>query len=349
MLGMRQPTLRDVAARAGVHVGTASRAMNDEQAHLVSAATRLRVRSAAETLGYRPNAVAQSLKKGSTGVIGVVVADLANPFVISLLRGIEHELGPREIMPLVAETHDDPSMLRRVVTRLLRNRVDAIIVSAVHTTDEEFVTDLEKRVPVVLAVRGFNTQGESPSAHLEVLQDDALGARTAVNHLLDLGHRQVAEIPGSERISSFVGRSRGFQVAMLAHPQAVDVSTGARALESTVAEGRRLAAELLRRPSERRPTAIFAHNDQMAVGALDAVRDAGMRCPDDVSIVGYNDAPLSDHVDPPLTTVRLPTFELGRHGARLVLGAVDGTGPEASRIMLSPEFVERKSTRSIAT
>ncbi|WP_197280981.1 LacI family DNA-binding transcriptional regulator [Microbacterium sp. No. 7] len=349
MADSRVPTLKDVAKKAGVHVATASRALSDEQAHLVSEATRARVQAAADSLGYRTNAVAQSLRKGTTGALGVVVADLANPFVVSVLRGIEFEARARDAMPLVAETHDDPALLRSVVTRLLRNRVDGLILSAVHTTDEEFVAEVESRVPVVLAVRGFGPQIDlgRPDRHREVLHDDVQGARIAVNHLIRLGHRRIAQLPGTQRISSFLGRSDGYRAAIAASPDVIDVSTGAVALEASVAEGRRLTADLFRQPAGRQPTAIFAHNDLMAVGALDALRDVGLRCPDDVSIVGYNDAPLSDHLDPPLTTVRLPSFELGRHSAQLAFSAIAGDSPDAARIMLAPEFVERKSTRPL--
>lgn len=346
MSDTRIPTLKDVAERAGVHVATASRALNSEQTHLVSDATRARVRNAADKLGYQTNAVAQSLRKGTTGALGVVVADLANPFIISLLRGIEYESRRRDYMPLVAETHDDAATLRSTVTRLLRNRVDAIILSAVQLDDEDFVDEIERQVPVVLSVRGFGSpQGDDGTRHLEVLQDDFLGASIAVSHLVALGHRRIAQLPGPDRISSFVGRSSGFRAVIGAHPEVEDLSTGAHALESTIAEGRRLAAELLRRPPERRPTAIFAHNDLMAVGAIDALREAGLQCPLDISVVGYNDAPLIDHIDPPLTTVRLPGFELGRHAARLAFDALAGGIRPTARIMLGPEFIERKSTR----
>lgn len=343
------PTLKDVADRAGVHVGTASRALNDEQSHLVNEDTRARVREVAAAMGYRQNAVARSLRTGSTGAVGVVVADLSNGFVLSLLRGVEEEAHERGFLPLLAETHDDPVILRSAVSRLLRYQVDAIILAAIHTDDGEYVADLEQRVPVVLAVRGFDLVPGGGTGHMEVLQDDVLGARTAVDHLIALGHRRIAQLPGDPRISSFVGRSRGYGEAMAGHAEVEDLSTGAHASASTVAEGHRLAADLLRQAAERRPTAIFAHNDLMAVGAIDALRDAGLGCPEDVSVVGYNDAPLSDHLDPPLTTVRLPGFELGRHSARLAFAALVGDGPRAERIILAPEFVERKSTRAVGS
>lgn len=349
MPDVRAPTLKDVASRAGVHFTTASRALSDDQAHLVSEETRMRVRAVADSIGYRSNALAQSLRRGTTGAIGVVVADLANPFVVALLRGIEHEARARDYVPLVAESHDDPASLRNVVSRLLRNRVDGLILSAVHITDEEFVADLERQVPVVLAVRGFGSPvdlDDDESPHVQVMQDDYLGARAATSHLIGLGHRRIAQLPGNPQIYSFLGRSDGFRAALAERPEVTDLSTGVTALEPTVAEGRRLAADLLRRPAERRPTAIFAHNDLLAVGALDALRDAGLRCPDDVSLVGYNDAPLIDHIDPPLSTVRLPGFELGRHSAQLAFRALDGDDLRGTRIVLAPEFIQRASTRA---
>ncbi|UOR01325.1 LacI family transcriptional regulator [Leucobacter allii] len=346
MSGSRAPTLREVARHAGVHVATASRALNTAQQHLVSEDTRARVQAASAALGYRANAVAQSLRTGTTGTIGVVVADLANPFNASILRGIEHGIQDRGILPLVVETHDHPERMRSAVARLLGNRVDAIVLCAAHTGDEAYVRELARTVPLVLAVRGFGLRlgagsGDGPA---EVLQDDVLGARAAVDHLVGLGHRRIAQLPGNPTISSFVERASGYRAALADHPGVHDLSSGSHASESSVAEGRRLAAELLSREAARRPTALFAHNDLIAVGALDALRAAGLRCPDDVSVIGYNDAPLSDHLDPPLTTVRLPSFELGGRTARLVLEALDGVRESPRSVMLSPEFIPRRST-----
>lgn len=343
----RVPTLKDVAKHAGVHVATASRALNTQQSHLVSEATRTRVQAAADALGYRTNAVAQSLRTGTTGTIGVVVPDLANPFVVSIIRGVEHGTRRENILPLVVETHDEPEQLRSAVSRLLGNRVDGIVLCAAHTTDEEFVADLEGKIPVVLALRGFDQRGRSaPGARrFEVLHDDIAGARAAVTHLIEQGHTRIAQLPGNQVISSFIERGQGFAAALAAHPEVEDLSSGAHATEHTVAEGRRLAAEALAAPAGRRPTALFAHNDLMAVGALDALRELGLRCPEDVSVVGYNDAPLSDHLDPPLTTVRLPSYELGKHSARLLLSAIEGDASESVRTMLAPELVLRESTR----
>ncbi|MBO1901557.1 LacI family DNA-binding transcriptional regulator [Leucobacter weissii] len=345
----RVPTLKDVAELAGVHVATASRALSNAQSHLVNEATREKVSSAAAELGYRTNALARSLRRGASGTLGVVVADLANPFIVNLVRGIEQETRPKDLLPLIVETRDDPARLRSTVQQLLYSRVDAIILAAAHLSDAEYVADLAGQLPVVLAVRGFDEQGPTGGSLLEVMQDDLLGTRAAVEHLLHLGHRRLAEIRGPQTISSFANRSRGFQEAIAAWPGAEDLSPGLYAAQGDVSEGRRIAAELLAIPHDSRPTAIFAHNDLLAVGALEALRDAGLSCPEDLSIVGYNDAPLVDHLDPPLTTVRLPSNEIGRQSARLAIAAIDGqTGAAPTRLMLLPEFVQRGSTRSFA-
>ncbi|MGO1543288.1 MAG: LacI family DNA-binding transcriptional regulator [Gulosibacter sp.] len=337
-----------MAELAGVHVATASRALSANQFGLVNSSTRKRVLESAAQLGYRPNAVAQSLRKGTTDTLGVVVADLSNPYFVELLRGVDDEAKPLGVMPLVAETHDDPGTLRRVVSRLIANRVDAVIVSAVHITDQEFIKSVEAQIPVILAVRTL-PDPEDSHGHIdgrrEALQDDLMGARTAVSHLINIGHRRIAQLQGTPAISSFIGRSQGYHEAITQNPNVRDLSHQEVAQSSTIAEGYRLTKTLLEhRLLMDRPTAIFAHNDLLAVGAIDAIRELGLRCPEDISVVGYNDAPLIDHIDPPLSTVRLPARELGRHSARLAFSAISGDASSPVRIMLVPEFVERSST-----
>jgi len=345
----RAPTLKDVAELAGVHVATASRALNEAQAHLVNEATRAKVVVAAAELNYRTNALARSLRRGASGTIGIVIADFGNPFIVNLLRGIEQEIGPKGLLPLVVETRDDSVRLHSVVKQLLDNRVDAIILTAAHISDAEYVAGIARQLPVVLAVRDFNGSGPANGPLLEVMQDDLLGTRAAIDHLLRLGHRRLAEIRGDPDISSFVNRSRGFRDSVAAWEGARDVSLDSYGAQGTVEEGYRLASELIALPEDQRPTAVFAHNDLIAVGALDALRDAGLSCPEDISLVGYNDAPLVDHLDPPLTTVKLPSEEIGRQSARLALAAIDGQpGSSPTRSMLLPKFIERGSTQAPA-
>ncbi|SDO00940.1 transcriptional regulator, LacI family [Klenkia soli] len=336
-------TLTDVAKLAGVHVGTASRALDPANENRVNAVTRERVRAAADTLGYRVNAVARGLRKGASGLLGVVVADVANPFLPPLLRGIEEGVRAEGMSLLIAETHDEPGSLEGILDNLVSRRVDAIVVSAGRAADASVVRDFSAIVPVVLAVRSLGDGLVLPA----VVHDDAMGAHLAVDHLHALGHRLVAELPGPADISSFAGRTQGFRDAVRRNGMQDVSDRSAIAGVPTVDEGHRLASALLDGPVGRRPTAVFAHNDLMAVGCLEAMRERGLDCPRDLSVVGYNDAPLSAHLRPALTTVRLPSRELGLHAAALALAVLEEGAPDGEPVLLPPELVVRDSTAPV--
>lgn len=338
---MAEVTLRDVAKLAGVHAGTASRAMDPERSALVTAATRERVLQAAAELGYRGNALARGLRTGRSGIIAVVAADFGNPFLPPMLRGVEDEINPAGFILLVAETHDRPGQLKRITDHLAARRVDAIILGAAHYDDEGFVEKLSQATPVVLAARNLPAK-----RHDSVVHDDVLGSRLAAQHLTDLGHTKLAQLRGPAGVSSFISRTAGFR-AVIAETGTTDCSMDVTAAEPTSSEGRRLMAVLLSSRGRRdRPTAVFAHNDMMAVGALDALTERGLTCPGDISLVGYNDSPLTDHLDPPLTTVRLPSYELGRRAAQLAVAKIDGSTARPETVLLPPELVVRASTRA---
>ena len=333
---MADATLKDVAKRAGVHFGTASRALDPKRFHKVRPETRERVEAAARELGYKANVLARGLRKGTTGLIGAVVADMGNPFLPPILRGMGEVLGARDFMTAVSETHEDPDALRRICEHLVARRVDGIMISAAHTGDGDFISELEESVPVVLAVRRVSGGG-----HHTITHDDVLGARMVTEHVVSLGHSRIAQLRGPANVSSFTGRARGFQEVIAEHG-CTEIVVEDRAAEPTTAEGKRLATELLA-DAANRPTAIFAHNDLMAIGALEAMNAAGLKCPDDVSIVGYNDAPLTEHLTPPLTTVRLPSIALGRRAGTMLLNQLDGLSEPPGTVQLEPELVIRKS------
>jgi LacI family transcriptional regulator len=333
-----EATLKDVAERAGVHAATVSRSLDPARQHLVNPKTRDRVLAVAEELGYRVNTVAQSLRKGLTGLVGVLVADVANPFVAPLLRGIEQELRPQGAMLIIAETHDDSQRLATALDNFAKRRVDAVILTAALQGDESQVRDAAGGMPVVLAVRTLPS-GDWPS----VTHDDVLGGRLAAQHLVDRGHRRLAQLKGSSRNSSFRERSAGYE-SVMATTTARDVTGDAIASAPTVEEGVRLTGMLLDREPQNVPTAIFAHNDLLAVGAIAAIKERGLRCPDDISVVGYNDSPLTGHFDPPLTTVRLPTLELGRQAAKIVIDILAGAESIDATPPLPPELIVRGTT-----
>jgi LacI family transcriptional regulator len=333
-------TLREVAERAGVHMSTVSRALNPEQSNRIADATIARVRSAATELGYTPDLIAAGLKRGRTKSVGVVVADLDNPYNGLLIRGLSAVLEDHGFVALVAESVEDPARLERILAHLAGRRVDAIVTTAAQLSDADLIERVATpSMPVVLGVRNI------PSSNLPaVLHDDHHGAALAAAHLHDLGHRTVAQLLGPLGIDTFVRRRDGFRSVVTDHPDMVDRTIDASASEPTLTEGRRLMELTLAPQGKPRPTAVFAHNDLMAVGALEAVRAAGLACPGDISIVGYNDVPMGSALSPALTTVRLPSLEVGKQLGEAVLALIADPQADVGVVRLPAELVVRDST-----
>jgi len=334
---MANVTLKDVAERAGVDVSTASRALSPEKSSVVAPATRRTVVEAAQALGYRTNLQASALRRGRTGIVGVIVADISNPFIGPVIRGVAHALGGRGMLPIMTETRDSSDELAQICDKLLAQRVDGIIVTAARYGDRALLRRVAAEVPTVLAVRELPGSGIPSISH-----DDVTGGRLAAEHLLSLGHCHVAQLMGPQDIWSFEGRAHGFRDAVVAAgATCTDVRTLSRL--PTAQAGREVVDDLLARPGDR-PTAIFAHNDSIAIGALGVLREQGIECPDDISLIGYNDVPLTAHIHPPLTTIRLPGYELGRLAAELVVTPARDAEATAGKVQLAPELVVRAST-----
>jgi LacI family transcriptional regulator len=316
-------TIRDVARAAKVHVSTVSRALDPDKRGLIGEATRQRVLDVARELGYRPHLVASGLRRGQTRTIGVVVPDLGNPIYAPFTRGVTHTLGGEGYLPYVADTQDDHAALERILRDLAARRVEAVITTAARLQDAALLLETAAMgVPVVTAVRTIPSSGLPAVEH-----DDFGGASQAAEHLLGLGHTRLGQLRGPQDVEAFRARSVGFRSAVRAGGASL-VPDLAPAMWPTVEDGHRIATQFLRRGAGR-PTALFFQNDTLAIGALQAVRDLGLRCPTDVSIVGYNDGPFAAHTDPPLTTVRLDAYELGRQAGRLALALLEqhGVGP----------------------
>jgi len=334
----RNATLKDVATAAGVHASTVSRALSPDKRMLVNTETREHIEQVAKDLHYRPDKVASSLRRGRTNVIGVMVADLGNPFISPVLRGIENALTGRSVMQLVVESRDSSDRLARLCEALIDQRVDAIITTAARTGDRSTLRRVAEEVPVVIAVRDLPNLGVATVAH-----DDVLGGQLAARHLVDLGHTRLASLVGPDDVSSFRRRRRGFRDAAAdAGLDVLEISDAT--VLPTVEEGRRLMELLLADHRHDMPSAVFVHNDPMAVGALDAARAAGLECPDDLSIVGYNNNALTAFLDPSLTTIHLPGYELGRLAADTVIGMLDEPGVVPYTVTLPPHLVARAST-----
>jgi LacI family transcriptional regulator len=334
----RKVTLRDVAAAAGVHVSTASRALDTAGSSRIGTATTERVRSVAAELGYSRDLLASSLKRGVTQTVAVVVADLDNPLNARIIRGIARVLEADDFVPLVAETGESRERFEKLLDHFGRRRVDALICLAVRLDGAEILArKVDYDLPIVLGGRGL------PGADYNTVRhDDVAGATLAAEHLAALGHRRVAQINGPTDIDAFVRRGAAFSAAAAAAGMEEVEPPAPGSVTPTFVEGRRLMSALLDSP--RRPTGVFAPSDVMAVGALDAISDHGLRCPDDISVVGYNDLPLSRFVAPPLTTVELPAEELGAEAARMALESIADPGTRGRLVTLPARLIARRSS-----
>lgn len=329
-------TLNDVARAAGVHISTVSRALDPTKHSRVKAETRQRIIQVANELGYRPDLVARSLQSGRTGTVGVILADLGNTFVTPLVHGIAAALESAQALPTIAETQDDHARMLNVLDHMLSRRVDGIVAVAARAADQQALESAAKVVPVVLASR--------PLEHTEltlVTHDDWEAGRLVAEHIHQLGHRTVAQLRGPDDVLNFPRRSEGFR--HIVRDRGLDEVTVDDCAERPVAdEGARLM-EMLLDTSPRIPTAVFAHNDLMALGALSVLRQRSLRVPEDVSLVGCNDLPLVGHLTPPLSTIRLRPLELGKLAGKMVVDMM--SGEETRNVTLGVSLIPRGSSR----
>jgi LacI family transcriptional regulator len=331
-------TLREVARHAGVHPATVSRALNPATQQMVNADTLERVLQAARELNYRTNTIARSLRTQRSLAVGVVIPDITNPLFPRMVRGVDDALEKVQYTSLVAYTDGrDERLLDRF--ELLRQRgVDGLIVATARHDDPALDSLVDSGVPVVqINRRSRNT------AIPAVTADDRGGVRRAVEHLVALGHRHIAHVGVPQTQSTGWARLAGFRAAM--RRARLDVPAGYVQLgrRVTLDEGARVATALLAEHPE--VTAIVAGNDLMALGCYDAVRGAGRSCPEDVSVIGFNDMSFADRFDPPLTTVHFDHYEMGAAAARVLLDRLGSVEPApAAQRELETTLVVRGST-----
>lgn len=333
-------TLKEVAGLAGVHPGTASRALNPATQALVSAATVKRVQAAAKTLAYRPNPLARGLKTNRTMMVGIVIPDLTNALFPPIIRGAQTVLLTAGYMGLIADTDNVPAREQEAFDALRERQVDGLIVASARRNDATVRAAEAAGVPIVLINRRDDT------SHLPVVQgDDTNGMEQAVRHLYDLGHRRIGHLAGPSDLSTGAARTRAFRQLMreLGADPADDLVVECATYSPE--EGARAGRILLDHGA---PTAVIAGNDQIAVGLLDVVRERGLRCPEDLSIVGYNDMPYVDKLSPPLTTVRVPHAEIGAEAARILLRRLAEDTLDVRTVTLPVQLQVRGSTAAPA-
>src|ERR1700733_9760331 len=327
----RPATLRDVAAAAGVHPATASRALNPETRLLVSEETARRVTAVAAEMGYRPNPVARSLRTRRSHTVGVLIPDLNNPIFPPIVRGLEDKLAAAGYVALLGNTDADAGRERKLFEQMRARHVDGFVLATATLHDQLLAEAAAAELPVVLMNR-------FPAVSV----DNEQGSRMAVTHLARLGHTRIAHIAGPQEASTGVGRLRGFRDGMASHGLEVDEGLIAYAAKYTVEEGARCGRELVAAHGD--ITAVAAANDMLAVGCYAALDEAGLQCPDDISVIGFNDMPFVDRLRPPLTTVRFPHYQLGTEAAQLLLERISGAGGPVKILYLAPELIVRGST-----
>jgi LacI family transcriptional regulator len=328
-------TLRDVARLADVHPGTVSRALNPETRRLVNDETAQRVLEAAATLGYRPNPIARGLKTNRSYTVGVLVPDLMNPLFPPIVRGIQDKLEQAGYTPLIANTDNDRERERNDFEAMRARQVDGVITATARLDHGVLDEMAAAGLPIVLVNRRVD-DGLLPSA----TADDHEGARLAVAHLAALGHTRIALLGGPQELSTGRLRREGFLDGMAEAGLEVDPELVRFGAAFTEPEGARLCRELM----TRYPTAIVAGNDLMALGSYDVFLELGLHCPSDISVIGFNDMPFSERFDPPLSTIRIPQYEIGAAAAGLLLEQLGQGETDVRHVVLEPELVVRAST-----
>ncbi|PZG02521.1 LacI family DNA-binding transcriptional regulator [Micromonospora deserti] len=335
---MSAASIKEVARHAGVSLGTVSNVLN--RPNNVAPATRQRVLDAIAELGYVRNDSARQLRAGQSRTIAIVVLDVANPFFTDVVRGAEQVVEEAGAMLVVCNSGEDSARERRHLELLEEQRVRGVLITPVGHGRQPNLGRLHNRgIPVVLVDRGSGR-----ASRCSVAVDDVLGGRLAMEHLLDQGHRRIAYLGGPFSIPQVADRHAGAAAALAERGPAAELRV-APTTNLTVAAGRRAAEELLTLPVRQRPSAVFCANDLIALGVLQELTGRGLRVPDDVAIVGYDDIEFADAAAVPLSSVRQPREQLGRTAAQLLLEEAEaGESHRHRHVVFQPELVVRRSS-----
>ncbi|MEV0386158.1 LacI family DNA-binding transcriptional regulator [Nonomuraea sp. NPDC050643] len=333
---MATRNIKEVAQLARVSVGTVSNVLNRPE--IVSPATRERVFEAIKKLGFVRNEVARHLRMGRSRTVGLVVLDVSNPFFVDVAQGAESVADDHDSMVVLCNSAGDAGRERRHLDQLEQQRVMGILITPVEM-ESPWLEELAARgTPVVLV--------DSPATGLQcsVAVDDRLGGQIAGAHLIERGHRRIMFVGGPQSIKQVADRHTGIASAVAAADGAVELLTST-APTLTVAEGRAIGERVAALPADERPTAAFCANDMMALGFLQAMASHGLRVPDDLAIIGYDDIDFAAAAAVPLSSIRQPRELLGRTAIDLLLEEV--AEPEQHRhrqVIFQPDLVIRESS-----
>jgi len=335
-MAKKRVTLREVAQTAGVHISTVSRALDPNTRHLINSEIVSRIVKISQELDYRRNAAAFSLKTNQTRTIGVIVPDITNAIFPPIIRGIEDSLATGGYLAIVGNTDGVHEREQNLLATFLARGVDGLILASVEREDDAVERAASENTPIVTVNRQVDRDNVSSVAH-----DETEGIRRVLTHLASLGHRKIAMIAGPQTSSTGARRYAAFQQFRSALRLEIDERLVVFAASYNEASGEQGVEELIAGGADF--TAVVCGNDRLAVGAIAALARLKLKCPEDISVTGYNDMSMMDRIDPPLTTVRIQQYRMGREAGAMLQRMIGGQ-TQAQHIVLPVELMIRGST-----
>ena len=326
-------TIRDIAEKAGVSINTVSRALNNKPD--ISEETRRKILKIAQELGYVKNATASSLRSKQTNIVGVIIADSANPFYAEVLKGIEAASRKYGYQIMLMNTERIYENEEKAIEVLLQRRVDGLLITPVQDKSDDIRALIERKVPFVIVGRHFEELEVD-----EIHSDEVKGGYLATRHLIERGRKNIIMISGYLFKSAAYMRLEGYRKALKEYgipfsekmiiETDIDIESGYRAMREAIEKGLEFDA-------------VFCYNDLLAFGVIKALKECGYRIPEDVAVVGYDDIVYSSFVCPSLTTVRIKKFEMGFEAFMMLLQRLKGRRKRRKRVILDVELVVRES------
>jgi len=342
-LKTKRSTIKDVAEKAGVSIATVSRVVNQIPGHYNSE-TKKEIVQAIENLNYQPNFIARSLRSSKTQTVGFVVPEL-QPFFAEILKGVQYVAKKKGYSIVLCDTDYDSRQEAAYVDSLLKRRVDGGIFTSGMIQSEHILRLKEEGIPVVL-IEKFIKDPDIPG----VVIDNISAAKKAVKHLIESGYRDIGFISAPVEMVPFKDRFEGYKRAL--HENMIPYNSSNVHIKDNIGregvrDGYQLMERIIRRGNY--PRAFFIVSDTLAIGAMKAIKDFGMKVPDDVAIVGFDDIEMASFCEPPLTTMAQPKYEMGVKGMELLVKAMSGVRVRKKEIKLEVELVVRESCRAIDT
>ena len=328
------PTMKDVSQLAGVSTATVSRALMTPEK--VSVSTRKRVETAVLEAGYSPNTLARNLRRNESKTIITIVPDICDPYFVEIIRGIEDAAIENDYLVLLGDSGQQKKRESSFVNLVFTKQADGMLLLG---TDHPFDVSKpeQKNLPPMVMACEFAPELELPTVHI----DNLTSAFEAVNYLAKLGHKRIAQISGPTTATLCKLRQQGYQQALRRAGVSMNPAYSAVG-DFTFEAGAQAVRQLLALPEQ--PTAIFCHNDAMAIGAIQEAKKLGLRVPQNLSIVGFDDIQFAQYCDPPLTTISQPRYEIGRQAMLMMLDLLKGNDVQAGSRLLEAKLVVRGST-----